>query len=91
MPNGKPGDHPLNDLFAHGAHPFPEDIEQMVRELASIDPKVLDEIEEDVFRWEAGQGLDEGRAKLKELLAKAVPNPVFSCNQGQPRKNWVPI
>lgn len=86
MPNGKPGDHPLNDLFNHGAHPFPDDIEGMVRELASTDPRLLDAIEEDVFRWAAGQGLDEGRAKLKELLAKAVPNPVFSRKQKRPNK-----
>jgi hypothetical protein len=77
MPNGKPGDHPLTDLFSHGAHPFPEDIEEMVRRLASIDPMLLNEIEQDVFQWEAGNGLDEGRAKLKELLAKAKPNPAF--------------
>lgn len=87
MPNGKPGDHPVTDLFAHGAHPFPEDIEGMIRELVSLNPKLLDEIEEDVFRWEAGQGLDEGRVKLKELLAKAVPNPVFSRKQKQPNKD----
>ena len=71
MPNGRPGDHPLTDLFSHGLHPFPEDIEEMIRRLAGIDPKLLDEIERDVFQWEAGKELDEGRAKLKELLEKA--------------------
>jgi hypothetical protein len=77
MPNGKPGDHPLTDLFSHGTHPFPEDIEEMVRLLASIDPMLLNEIEADVFQWEAGDQLDEGRAKLKGLLARAKPNPIF--------------
>jgi hypothetical protein len=77
MPNGKPGDHPLTDLFHHGKHPFPADVEELVRRLASIDPDLLNQIEPDVFRWENGQGLEEGRAKLKELLAKAVPNPLF--------------
>jgi hypothetical protein len=77
MPNGKPGDHPLTDLFHHGGHPFPADIEEMVRRLASIDPNLLGEIDHDVFRWEKGEGLEEGRAKLKELLARAVPNPLF--------------
>jgi hypothetical protein len=77
MPNGKPGDHPLNDMFHHGAHPFPADIEEMVRRLAHIDPMLLRQIEPDVFEWESGRGLDEGRAKLQELLANAKPNPIF--------------
>ena len=76
MPNGKPGDHPLTDLFHHGRHPFPADIEAMVRRLASTDPNLLGEIDQDVFRCENGQGLEEGRAKLEGLLARAVPNPV---------------
>jgi hypothetical protein len=29
-----------------------------------------------VFRWESGERLEEGIAKLKEPLAGAVPNPV---------------
>jgi hypothetical protein len=33
MPNGKPNDHPLTDLFAHGMHPFPEDMEGLILEL----------------------------------------------------------
>ena len=37
---------------------------------------LLGEIDQDVFRWERGEGLEEGRAKLKELLARAVPNPI---------------
>jgi hypothetical protein len=77
MPNGKPGDHPLNDLFRHGAHPFPADIEQMLWRLARTDPMLLDRIEPDVFEWASGRGLDEGRMKLEELLAEAKPNPIF--------------
>ena len=76
MPNGKPGDHPLTDLFHHGKHPFPADVEEMVRRLAATDPNLLGEIDQDVFRWERGEGLEEGRAKLTDLLARAVPNPV---------------
>jgi hypothetical protein len=77
MPNGKPGDHPLTDLFHHGAHPFPADIEEMIWRLARIDPLLLDQIEPDVFDWEAGRELEAGRAKLKDLLARAQPNPIF--------------
>jgi hypothetical protein len=77
MPNGKPGDHPLNDMFSHGAHPFPSDVEAMVRRLAGIDPLLLDQVEQDVFDWASGRRLDEWRAKLRELTEKARPNPVF--------------
>jgi hypothetical protein len=77
MPNGKPGDHPLNDMFRHGAHPFPADIEEMIWRLARTDPLLLDRIEPDVFEWASGRRPDEGRAKLEELLANAKPNPIF--------------
>lgn len=77
MPNGKPGDHPLTDLFSHGAHPFPDDVEELIRELARIDPILLDRIDADAFAWAEGRGLDEGRARLRELIAAARPNPVF--------------
>jgi len=33
MPNGKPGDHPLTDFVVHGMHPFPPDIEEMLRRI----------------------------------------------------------
>jgi hypothetical protein len=75
--NGKPGDQPLTDLLSHGTHPFPEDIEEMVRRFAIVDPMLLREIDQYVFQWEVGYQLDEGRAKLKELLAKAKPNPIL--------------
>jgi hypothetical protein len=77
MPNGKPGDHPVNDKFRHGAHPFPADIEEMIRRLAHIDPMLLEQIDREVFEWEAGRGLEQARGKLQELIAKARPNPIF--------------
>jgi hypothetical protein len=64
-------------MFSHGAHPFPPDMEEMIRRLARIDPMLLDQIDSDVFEWEAGRQLDAGRAKLQELIARAKPNPVF--------------
>jgi hypothetical protein len=73
--NGSPRDHPLSDLFLHGAHPFPPDVEELIRRLADIDPLLLGEIDRDVFEWQAGRQLDEGREKLRELIAKARPNP----------------
>ena len=37
MPNGKPGDHPVTDLLVHGWHPFPEDIEALIREIHALE------------------------------------------------------
>jgi hypothetical protein len=38
MPNGKPGDHPITDLLHYRRHPFPEDIEALVWQLAKLLP-----------------------------------------------------
>jgi len=43
MANGKPGDHPITDMLVHGMHPFPADIEQMVRKLLSLNPQFPDD------------------------------------------------
>jgi hypothetical protein len=36
MSNGKPGDNPLTDFLLHGSHPFPEDIEDLLRRIEKI-------------------------------------------------------
>ena len=73
MPNGKPGDHPLTDLLAHGKHRFPPDMEEMILRLLHLDPRLLMGEGAVSYRewadWEAGRNLDAGRAKLKRLLA----------------------
>jgi hypothetical protein len=33
MPNGKRGDNPFSDMTVHGAHPFPADIEELLRRI----------------------------------------------------------
>lgn len=33
MPNGKPGDHPVNDIVNHGWAVFSKEIDSLVREL----------------------------------------------------------
>jgi hypothetical protein len=68
MPNGKIGDHPMTDLFAHGRHPFPPDMEEMIRNLAAIRPDIVQLLQLDSFDWEQGKNLDEGRKRLKELI-----------------------
>ena len=79
MPNGKPGDNPITDMLCHGLHPFPADIERMLRELLSLNPRFPDDgrayLEQVAwvdrfFAWERGSELDEGRKALKEELAK---------------------
>lgn len=68
MANGRPGDNPLSDLMLHGQHPFPADIEAMLRRLYALDPKLLRQFDGVVFDWERGQGLAEGRQALRALL-----------------------
>lgn len=38
MPNGKPGDSPLSDMLVHGLHPFPPDMETLLREVLRLRP-----------------------------------------------------
>jgi hypothetical protein len=77
MPNGKPGDDPITDMLVHGLHPFPADIEAMLREVFSIDPgfpegkrRYTEQCEwmKNIQQWSRGEQLDEGRVALRELL-----------------------
>lgn len=68
MPNGKPGDHPITDMLIHGKHPFPPDVEDMIRQLHAINPQLLHSLGIEPFDWEAGKNLDEARAKLRQML-----------------------
>lgn len=36
MPNGKPGDHPLTDLFTHNLEVFGAEIDDLLREIKSL-------------------------------------------------------
>jgi hypothetical protein len=77
MPNGKPGDHPLTDMLIHGKHPFPADMEEMLRKILQLDPifpdgkrRFADQVRwlERFDDWERGKNLDEGRKALKQVL-----------------------
>jgi hypothetical protein len=75
VPNGKPGDNPLSDMMIHGAHPFPTDIEGMLREIDSLGRAygrwALGEngpYSPCEFDWERGRNLDEVRRLLPHLL-----------------------
>jgi hypothetical protein len=77
MPNGKPGDHPVTDMLIHGRHPFPPDMEALLREILNLNHlfpdgkrKYVDQVawEQRFFDWEAGLNLDEGRHAMREEL-----------------------
>lgn len=82
MPNGKPGDHPLTDMLVHGMHPFPPDIESLLRQVLEIAPRFPDDPrvahyyadqlgwEKSISDWEAGNNLDDGREALRAVLEK---------------------
>jgi len=76
MPNGKPGDSPLTDMILHDSHPFPSDIEDLLRRIDAIGAKVgrwpLGEnwpYGQRALDWAAGQDLDGARRDLRHLLA----------------------
>jgi hypothetical protein len=77
MANGKRGDNPVTDMLLHGLHPFPADIEVMLREVFALDPifpdgkrRWLEQLEWlDRFNaWARGEQIDEGRAALERIL-----------------------
>jgi hypothetical protein len=82
MPNGRIGDNPLTDLFAHGLHPFPADMEQMLVELRRLDPACGRHFQGEEFAWEQGRRLDEGRAKIRELLQRARGDASADAREG---------
>ena len=47
MPNGKYGDNPLTDMTIHGRHPFPPDIELLLRR--------IDDLGRKLGRWPLGE------------------------------------
>jgi hypothetical protein len=79
MANGKHGDSALSDMLNHGMHPFPADIEQLLREVLVLQPRFPDgkrpyvqQIEwmQRIEGWAQGKALDEGRIALKQVLAE---------------------
>lgn len=67
MTTVKPGHHPITDMLAHGRHPFPKDIEDLLRRLSSKPGAITTEIAMDAYDWERAQNLESGRSKLLTL------------------------
>ncbi|MBI5767705.1 MAG: hypothetical protein HZA93_07905 [Verrucomicrobia bacterium] len=76
MPNGKHGDNPLSDLIVHGMHPFPADVEEMLRKIDALgrrpDRYPLGQnwpFSPREFDWEQGRDIDGARRDLRHLLS----------------------
>ena len=71
MPNGKPGDHPLTDIVHYGSSSYPDEINELVREMAKhprfefIRDRVADILWED---WPSWQNVRPDFAKVRSSL-----------------------
>ncbi len=68
MANGKPGDNPITDLLYYGGHPFPPDIEELVRQLHDLDPYSVNALEYAPMDWERGLFHEPARILLRGLI-----------------------
>ena len=71
MPNGKFGDHPITDLLFHKRHPFPKDIESIIKEIFvknNNEVSIFNSLKTKPFDWENGKNLEEARSILNNLL-----------------------
>ena len=73
--NGKKHDNPLSDFGIHGSHPFPADIEQLLRRIEAIGRRggrwPLGEnwpYSPREFEWAKGRDLEGARRDLSHLL-----------------------
>ena len=83
--NGKPGDHPLTDLFDYGKCTLPEWMCELILQIHALDPDAfVEKIESlpsnwnehrrehgDWFSWANGQRLNEAREFLENKLKAA--------------------
>jgi hypothetical protein len=60
-------EHPIRAMLFQGKHPFPQDIEDMLRRLQTKPGTITTELAMDAFDWERGESLDSGRKKLQML------------------------
>lgn len=68
MANGKPGDHPITDMVSYGQHPFPIEIEELVRTAHQLDPYVFNGLDRAPFDWEAGRFIAAAQILLRGLI-----------------------
>jgi hypothetical protein len=68
MSTDRPREHPIRELLLHEQHPFPKDMEDMIRRL-HLKGAITAEIAMDAYDWEHGEQLERGRNKLRALCA----------------------
>jgi alpha-amylase/alpha-mannosidase (GH57 family) len=74
MPNGKPGDHPLTDIFVHKTEVYGPEADELIRKISDLcSRRELDEWWEREIGWsqERGLALRKARARYAELLTRA--------------------
>ena len=69
MATERPREHPIRELLLHEEHPFPKDMEEMIRRLHLKAGAITAEIAMDAYDWERGEQLERGRKKLRALCA----------------------
>ncbi len=72
MPNGKIHDHPITDLLVHGLHPFPAEMEALIRKIHAVNPSSLLSLGMEPFDWEQDLNLEQGMEKLRSILAASL-------------------
>ena len=74
MPNGKPHDHPLTDIFVHSISVYGEEADDLIRKIARLcSHRELSEWWEREIGW-SGSGLsvvDKARFQLDRLMQRA--------------------
>lgn len=71
MANGKSDDNPLTDMLIHGKHPFPDDLEKLMRRAESLHRYALGQnwpFSPREFDWAAGHDLDGARRDMRLLV-----------------------
>ena len=67
MANGRPGDHPINDIVDHGIPVFSPDVDALVRRIAQLLPRYR---MWDLIDWDHTPDLEELKRLLERKLAE---------------------
>jgi hypothetical protein len=74
MPNGKPGDHPLTDLFVHKAEVYGPEADELIRKISMLCSRnELDAWWEKEIGWsnDGASILRKAQVRYDELLRRA--------------------
>jgi hypothetical protein len=74
MPNGRPGDHPLTDIFFHGIQVYGPEADDLIRKIGQLcSGRELDEWWEREIGWRCDpvSALHKARLRYEELSRRA--------------------